>query len=60
MAIIDVTKNQNYTKLSSGAKSAVDTAATAIRAAFSAAKAEKRKENVRVLLAELVRVEDET
>jgi hypothetical protein len=60
MALIDVTKNVNYTTLSSGAKTAVDTAATAIRAAFTAAEAEKKKENVRALLMELVRHQDKT
>ena len=60
MALIDITKNQNYTSLSNDAKSALDTAATAIRAAFTAAKAEKKKENVRVIIMELARLQDET
>jgi len=60
MALIDLTKNQNHVALSSDAKTAVNTAATAIRAAFAAAAAEKKKENVQKLFMELIRIQDVT
>jgi len=60
MALIDLTKNQNHVALSAGAKTAVNTAATAIRAAFAAAAAEKKKENVQKLFMELIRIQDVT
>lgn len=60
MANIDITKNVNHTTLSAGGKSALVTAAAAIRAAFTAVKAEKKKENVRAILSEIIRNGEET
>lgn len=60
MANVDHTGNINYGGLSAGAKAAVDAAVTAIRAAFTASKAEDGKNNVRTILREVTKNQEET
>lgn len=60
MANVVHTNSNEYSSLSSGAKSAVDTAVTAIRAAFTASVAGGKKSNVDKILREIVRGQEET
>ena len=62
MALIDHTENDNYTELHATDQGLVDAAVTAIRAAFAGARVRnvRHKANVRVILEEIVRLEDET
>jgi len=55
---IDVTKNDNHVALSADAKTAVNTAVTAIRAAFAAVVTEKKKENVQAILSEVIKLQE--
>lgn len=59
MALIVVTNNPNYIALDTATKALVDTAVTAVRNAFFEADKTLKKENVRVLLQEVVRLQEE-
>lgn len=60
MANVDETKNINYQNLSPATKATVVTAIAAIRAANTSAALTNQKDNVRVILNETVKAQEET
>lgn len=60
MANVDHTRNANYITLSAGQKTTVDAAVVAIRAAYASAAPDAKKGNVKVILREILKGQEET
>lgn len=60
MANVDFTNNNNYVTLSAGQKTAVDSAVTAMRAAYAATATNGKKTNVNLIFKEVIKGQEET